>query len=245
MIAFRLVISHPPKTPLFQVNVYTTTNQAIPQDSGTPGGKWIDLNVTLFEHNHRIPLEERQSYQLILEIVGLDENIEESALSNILNSMTPMLVIYSYDDHLFESLFQVTNTQPNNVIKRSVSDPNLLPETETLEEKQKKFCQLHTVNLTSFHNMGLSMDMAVTSTTYPSFNFCYGHCKPENVLEDRQVTPNSELVGLMEPSLVDEGIVPCCVPKKSEIAQFVTRLMSNSDIYTMITVENVVECGCY
>ena len=242
MIAFKLVLCPPPKTPLFQVNVYTMTNQAIPRDSVKSGGKWIDLNVALFEYNHQIPLEERESYQLILEIVGLDENIQESTLSDILNSMTPMLVIYSYDGYLFESLFQVANTEPNRVIKRTVSDPNPPTMAETLQDKQDQFCKVNTVNLTSFNDMGLSSDNIVISEVYPSFNFCYGHCRPAagNILERTKVSPNSELVERME-----SGLVPCCVPKRRKIGRLLTSSALNPEVVTMITVENVLECGCY
>lgn len=234
MVCLRIVVSVPPQQPLFKVNAYLGADWDTLVDSGTSEDRWIDLNIAVINESHQIPLEQRSNYYIGLEIVQLEDAIDSNA---ILNSLTQMLVMYSYDSNLLENIFQA-DSQSNNINKRSI------PES-SLADKLKQPCQRYTQELQSYYDLGLNPRWNAVDPATPSFDYCYGYCKSDTVEEREEASPHSQLVGLMDPALASEGIVPCCIPKERMVKKFETTSASNPSIVTLFTVETIVKCGCF
>ncbi len=240
LVAFRLVIPSCPSPSLYQVNVYATTSSESPEDSGSSREKYLDLNVEIFD---QLPFEANTMYQLVLEVTSPDGSMDDDALADILKSLKPMLVVYSYDNNLLKNLFQTPNTKV--LRKRDVQD--VPPPTEftgpTLEERKKEFCQVHTVNLTSF-DPWIDPNFEALNPGFASMSFCYGHCK-SSVENAKRITDHAKFVGRMNPQLIEAGISPCCIPTGYRMTKLEFRPVDNGNIIMTIIYNHVTSCRCY
>lgn len=241
-MSFRLVIPPTPSSSLYQINVYSSTDSASPQDSGSSRDKYMDLNMELFS---RLPFETNTVYELILEITSPDGSMDDDKLAEILRSLKPMLVVYSYDSDLLKNLFQTPDT---TVLRKrdvqSVQQPVELTKP-TLEERSQEFCQVHTVNLTSFDAF-ISPNFEVTNPAFPSMSFCYGHCRDEGSEEmAMKIKDHAHFVNRMDPRLRAAGISPCCVPTSYGLTSLEFRPRNSGNIAMIVIQNHVTSCRCY
>ncbi len=241
-MAFRLVIPSCPSPSLYQVNVYTTTGAENPEDSGSSREKYMDLNVEILD---QLPFEANTMYQLVLEVTSPDGSMDDDALANILKSLKPMMVVYSYDNDLLKNLFQTPDTKV--LKKRDVQ--GVSPPTEstglTLEEKKQEFCQVHTVNLTSFYPW-ISPNFELLNPGFASMSFCYGHCTIDGQEENgKRITDHAKFVGRMDPRLIQAEISPCCIPTGYAMTNLEFRPRNSGNIIMTVIYNHVTSCKCY
>lgn len=229
----------------YTLNVYNTNQQSKPEATALFKGteKYIDLEVELII---QLNIEQATKYQLILEIVSPDNSLTDDELATILKSLKPMLVIYSYDDFLIKNLFQTPDTA--TVVKRDVQtvQPSLIIESAgpTLEERRQNFCQVHTVNLTSYESW-LSPNYEVLNPPNPSMSFCVGHCRLEDIENAERITTHAKNIGVMDPRLIEAGVTPCCIPTQYRLTNLEFRPKNSVNIGMTVIQNHVTECGCY
>lgn len=239
---YRLVIPPTPCSSLYQINAYSSTDPEVPQDSGSSRDKYIDLNMELFNH---LPFETDTVYEVILEITSPDGSIDDAELAEILKSLKPILVMYSYDSDLLKNLFQAPNTNALN--KRDVQNvPAPLEMTgPTLQQRKQEFCQVHTVNLTTF-DPWISPNFEVINPDFPSMSFCYGHCRIDGQEENaKQITRHAKFVGRMNPNLITEEISPCCIPISYGLTKLEFKPRNSSNVIMTVIQNHATSCQCY
>ena len=241
-MAFRLVIPTPFSSVPFQVNVYKP-GDSDPEDSGNSRNKYIDLHVALFNQRNRFPVEEDSIYDLELGISALDKPATSEQLASILRDLKPMLVVYSYDIDILKNLFRVPES--SNVQKRSISEAVDSPSQPFAELKQE-FCQVHSVNLTSFAHI-VREDFKVINPAYPTATFCHGHCRTEGPEDPRNdlISQHAKFVTDTSPELVEAGISPCCIPTKYGITNYELQPLDSKNIIMIVIEDRVESCGCY
>ena len=241
-MAFRLVIPTPSSSIPFQVNVYKPGNSNA-EDSCASRKKYLDLHVALFNKPNHFPLEEDSIYELELEISASDKSVTREQLANILRSLKPMLVVYSYDIDILKNLFQAPES--SNVQKRSI--PEVVdPPSQPFAKLNEEFCQVHSVNVSSFSHI-VNDDFIVINPAYPTITFCHGHCRTDGPDDPRNdlITQHAKFVTGTNPELEEAGISPCCIPTDYGMTSYELQPKNSKNIIWTVIDDRVNSCGCY
>lgn len=252
LVSFRLVIPSIQCSSLYQIKIYSSTDSKEPLDSGSSRDKYIDLSMEqLF---NQLPFETDTEYELVVEITSPDGSMDDDELGKILKSLNPMLVVYSYDGDIIKHLFQAPET--NVVRKRNAPDVLDLQSDEsqpveltkpTLQERKQQFCQIHTVNLTSFHDFrAVPRSFEVVNPAFPTMSFCYGHCRIDAKRENAdRISNHAKFVGNQDPALIEAEISPCCIPTGYEMTMIEIRPYNSRSIAMVVVENHVTGCRCY